>query len=109
MRRVIQKRPSIDKIYCDPLIQFVIGGALTNYLFTGLAAAFISFQWGPGLYGQEFPLMGLVIVLVLLPVQMIISRWWLSKFVFGPFEWLWCYWTYGRPPPMRQNSDVENH
>ena len=59
--------------------------ALTNYLFTGLVAAFISFQWGLGLYGDVFPFMGLVIVIVLLPVQMIISHWWLSKFVFGPF------------------------
>ena len=79
--------------------------ALTNYLFTGLVAAFISFQWGLGLYGQVFPLMGLVIVFVLLPVQMIFSRWWLSKFVFGPFEWLWRYWTYGHPPPMRRDAE----
>ena len=76
--------------------------ALTNYLFTGLVAAFISFQWGLGLYGQVFPSMGLAIVIVLLPVQIVICRWWMSKFVFGPFEWLWRFWTYGKPPPMRR-------
>lgn len=80
--------------------------ALTNYIFTGLVAAFISFQWGLGLYGQMFPSIGLVIVIVLLPVQIILSHWWLGKFVFGPFEWLWRYWTYGQPPPMRRDSEV---
>jgi len=44
--------------------------------------------------------MGLVIVVVLLPIQMVVSRWWLQRFVFGPFEWLWRYWTYSQPPPM---------
>jgi uncharacterized protein len=80
--------------------------ALTNYLFTGLVAAFVSFQWGLGLYGQLYPSIGLAIVIVLLPVQMITSHWWLSKFAFGPIEWLWRFWTYGHPPPMRRNSEV---
>jgi len=80
--------------------------ALTNYLFTGLVAAFISFQWGLGLYGNVYPYMGIVIVIALLPVQLIMSHWWLSKFAFGPCEWLWRYWTYGRPPPMRRNSEL---
>ena len=78
--------------------------ALSNYLFTGFVAAFISFQWGLGQYGKVFPAMGLLIVVGLLPVQMLVSRWWMNNFVFGPFEWLWRYWTYGRPPPMRQQN-----
>jgi uncharacterized protein len=76
--------------------------ALTNYLFTGLALAFISFQWGLGLFGTVFPAAGLLIVFALLPAQMLASRWWLSKFNFGPFEWLWRSWTYGQFPPMRR-------
>jgi uncharacterized protein len=75
--------------------------ALTNYLFTGFILAFISFQWGLGLYGTVYPTAGLLIVLALLPAQMLASRWWLSKFNFGPFEWLWRCWTYGRLPPMK--------
>jgi uncharacterized protein len=80
--------------------------ALTNYLFTGFVSAFISFQWGLGLYGQVFPAVGLMIVLVLLPLQMLASRWWLNRFAFGPFEWLWRAWTYRRFPPMRQQRDL---
>jgi uncharacterized protein len=78
--------------------------ALTNYLFTGFVLALITFQWGFGLYGQVFPVTGLLIVVLLLPVQMLASRWWLSRFAFGPFEWLWRGWTYGRFPPMTRSQ-----
>lgn len=79
--------------------------ALSNYLFTGFVAALISFQWGLGLYGQVFPATGLLIVVALLPVQMLASRWWIGRFAFGPFEWLWRGWTYGRLPPIRRETD----
>jgi uncharacterized protein len=79
--------------------------ALTNYLFTGFVLAFISFQWGLGLYGTVLPAAGLLIVLGLLPAQMLASRWWLSKFNFGPFEWLWRSWTYGQLPTMRRQLE----
>lgn len=74
--------------------------ALTNYLFTGLVAAVLSYQWGFGLYGEIFPAAGLLIVMAALPLQMLASRWWLSRYAFGPFEWLWRSWTYGRWPRM---------
>jgi len=76
--------------------------ALTNYLFTCFVLALISFQWGLGLWGRVFPAAGLLIVVALLPVQMLASRWWISRFSFGPFEWLWRGWTYGRFPPIRR-------
>jgi len=79
--------------------------ALTNYLFTGFVAAFISFQWGLGLYGKVFPAAGLIIVAGLLPIQMIASRMWMKRFAFGPFEWLWRFWTHGKAPPMRISTD----
>ena len=60
--------------------------ALTNYLFTGLVLAVVSFQWGLGLYGTVFPTAGLLIVVALLPLQMLVSRWWLGRFAFGPVE-----------------------
>jgi uncharacterized protein len=83
--------------------------ALTNYLFTGFVLAFISFQWGLGLYAKVFPAAGLLIVVALLPGQMFASRWWLSQFNFGPFEWLWRCWTYGRLVPMKRQADIYQH
>jgi uncharacterized protein len=73
---------------------------LTNYLFTGFVLAFISYQWGLGLYGEVYPFVGLLVVVGCLPLQVLASRWWLTNFAFGPFEWLWRCWTYGRPPPI---------
>ena len=74
--------------------------ALTNYLFTGFVLAILSFQWGFGLYGQIFPTTGLLIAIVALPLQMLVSHWWLDRYALGPFEWLWRAWTYGRRPRM---------
>ncbi len=74
--------------------------ALSNYLFTGFVLAALSFQWGLGLYGEIFPATGLMIVFVMLPFQMIFSRWWLSRYAYGPIEWLWRAWTYGKLPSM---------
>ena len=74
--------------------------ALTNYLFTAFVSAVVGFQWGFGLYGKVSPTAGLAIVVALLPVQMLASRWWLSRFRYGPAEWLWRAWTYGAPPRM---------
>jgi uncharacterized protein len=80
--------------------------ALSNYLFTGFVLAFISFQWGLGLYEQVYPAAGLLIAVAILPLQILASRCWLTKFAFGPFEWLWRAWTYGRFPPMRRRPGV---
>ena len=75
--------------------------ALTNYLFTAFVTAILSFQWGFGLYGQYYPSTGILIAIAVLPLQMLVSRWWLARFAYGPVEWLWRAWTYGRLPPMR--------
>jgi len=81
--------------------------ALSNYLFTSFVGAFVGFQWGLGLYGKLSPAAGLFIVVALLPVQAWLSRWWLTRFVFGPVEWLWRFWTYGQAPPMRRHRFIE--
>ncbi len=74
--------------------------ALTNYLFTGLVAAFISFSWGLGLYGKISAWQGLLLVLIIFPVQVFVSRWWIARYHFGPVEWLWRSFTYGKFQPM---------
>jgi uncharacterized protein len=75
--------------------------ALTNYLITCFVYAVVFWPWGFSLYNILMPFEGLVIVLLLFPVQMVASRWWINRFRFGPCEWLWRSMTYGRLPPMR--------
>jgi uncharacterized protein len=76
--------------------------ALSNYLFTGFVAAFISFSWGLGLYGEMSALVGMLLVLIIFPVQVVVSRWYMARFLFGPVEWLWRSFTYGALQPMRR-------
>lgn len=76
--------------------------ALTNYLFTTLVFAVIAYSWGLGLYEKVQPFTGLVVVLLVFPMQVLASQWWLRHFNFGPFEWCWRSMTYGRLPPIRR-------
>ena len=73
--------------------------ALSNYLAQSLLGTLFFHgyglgQWGMGRGGQ------LVFVLALFGAQMLFSRWWLSRFRFGPLEWLWRAATYGRWPRL---------
>ncbi len=74
--------------------------ALTNYLFTTLVAAFIGFSWGLGLYGQISISLSLLLVLLIFPIQVLASHWWMARYIFGPAEWLWRSFTYGNLQPM---------
>ena len=47
------------------------------------------------------PLHALIGALILIVGLVPASRWWLSRFRFGPLEWLWRSVTYGTPQPMR--------
>ena len=45
--------------------------------------------------------MGLIPTVVLYGSQVFVSNWWLSRYRFGPMEWLWRGMTYGVFPSMR--------
>jgi uncharacterized protein len=75
--------------------------ALTNYLFHGFVIAAFTYQWGLGLYGEMGPFWGLMAVFAIFPLMIIASSWWIRRFQFGPFEWLWRTLTYGQIQPFR--------
>jgi uncharacterized membrane protein YeiB len=75
--------------------------ALTNYLLQSLAGTLFFYgyglgHWGMGRAGQ------LVFVCVVFALQLLLSRWWLSRYRYGPMEWLWRGFTSLRWPRMRQ-------
>ena len=76
--------------------------ALTNYLTQTLIQSILFMGWGFGLYGQ----MSIVWVpwapLAIFVAQVGLSKAWLARFCFGPFEWLWRSLTYGHSQPMRR-------
>ncbi|AGC47316.1 hypothetical protein MYSTI_06043 [Myxococcus stipitatus DSM 14675] len=75
--------------------------ALTNYLMQSVMSVFIYNGWGLG-FIAKLPISRVTLLCVgLFAGQMVFSRWWLSRFRFGPAEWLWRSLTYGRAQPMR--------
>jgi len=75
--------------------------ALTNYLMQSLVASTLFYGYGFGLWGQVGRAGQVGLVFVVFALQVVASRWWLSRHRFGPMEWLWRWLTYGHRPAMR--------
>jgi uncharacterized protein len=78
--------------------------ALTNYLLQSIILGFIFYGYGLGLFGRigSAPAAGIGLLLYVAQVQL--SKLWLERFRFGPFEWLWRSVTYGHQPMLREHS-----
>jgi len=74
--------------------------ALTNYLTQSLILTGLAYGWGFGLAMQLSGPQVLLISVVLFVTQILVSRLWLSKFGFGPLEWIWRCITYWRIFPI---------
>jgi uncharacterized protein len=75
--------------------------ALTNYVLQSVIGVTIFYGYGLSLYGRigRFNLWWFILGIWIL--QLVISPWWLSRYRFGPAEWLWRTLTYWRKQPMR--------
>jgi uncharacterized protein len=71
-----------------PLIENVGRMALTNYLMQSFICIFIFYGFAFGLYGSLTRLGLIPIIIVMCALQIYFSKYWLSLFVQGPFEWL---------------------
>ncbi len=78
--------------------------AFTNYLTHTIVCTFLFYGWGLGLFGKVSRTEQFGIVLAIWAAQLIISPWWLDRFQFGPFEWIWRSLTYWNPQPMRKRA-----
>lgn len=73
--------------------------ALTNYLIQVAILDLAFAKYALGL--SVTPLVGLALALALFAANGLFSRWWLARFRYGPFEWLWRSITYARWQPWR--------
>jgi uncharacterized protein len=78
--------------------------ALTDYLMQSVLCTLFFYHYTTGLYGRVGPALAWVPVIVLYSAQVVFSNWWLSKYRFGPMEWLWRGLTYGKFPAMRKSE-----
>jgi len=78
--------------------------ALTNYVMQSIIGTFIFFGWGLGMLAQVRNLYTFLFGFVIIVVQIILSKWWISKFYYGPFEWIWRCLTWTKWMPLVRGS-----
>lgn len=78
--------------------------ALTNYLMQSMVCTFIFYGYGLGYFDQLPRVWQIPFVIAFFALQVLLSRWWLARFCYGPMEWLWRAATYLNWPPMRRAS-----
>ena len=71
--------------------------ALTNYLMHSLICVTLSYGFGFGLWWHIGAARAMSIALIIIALQIPLSALWLSRFRYGPVEWVWRRLTYGRP------------
>ncbi len=76
--------------------------AFTNYIMHSVICTTLFYGHGFGLFGRVDRLGQLVVVLGVAVLQLWYSPLWLSRYRFGPLEWVWRSLTYRRRQPMRR-------
>jgi len=71
--------------------------ALTNYLMHSIICVVLSYGFGLALWWRIGASTAMAIAAAIIALQIPLSAWWLSRFRFGPVEWIWRRLTYGRP------------
>ncbi|CAN0598703.1 unnamed protein product [Ectocarpus sp. 12 AP-2014] len=77
--------------------------ALTNYVLQSIIGTFLLYGWGLGLLGELRQAYTLLLALVLVALQMWLSKLWLQNFKYGPLEWLWRSLTFFKIFPFRKS------
>jgi uncharacterized protein len=70
--------------------------AFTCYLGQSFVLSFVFYGWGLGRFGRMSAANGIVLAIAIYAAQAIGSALWLRRFRFGPLEWVWRSFTYGR-------------
>lgn len=88
--------------WCTKMLAPVGRMALTNYLLQSIICTTLYYSYGGGLYGQVNIWQGIILTFVIFILQIFFSRFWLSRFYYGPFEWLWRTLTYKKIQPFKK-------
>ena len=76
--------------------------ALSNYLLQTLICTTIFYGHGLGYFGYVSRVGQICVVVLIWVGLLLISPWWLSRFRYGPFEWLWRSLSYWSLLPFRR-------
>jgi len=83
---------------------------LTNYITQNILAVLLFSGFGLGLSFTHRIHFGfyMLFALVIYVAQIYFSKWWLSKYPYGPIEWVWRQLSYGKRLPIRKAAIVED-
>lgn len=70
--------------------------SLSNYILQSIISFWLFYSVGFGLYGKVSPLGSAVLVLVIYCFQVLLSKWWMERYKYGPLEWVWRVLMYGK-------------
>lgn len=74
--------------------------AFTNYIFHSVLLTFVFYGHGLGLFAEVERAGQFLLILLTWGLQLYLSPWWLSRYQFGPLEWLWRSLTYQKLQPL---------
>ncbi len=80
--------------------------AFTNYLGASLITTTLFYGYGFGLFAQLERAQLYGVVLGVWVIQLAVSKPWLERFNYGPFEWAWRSLVKMQPQPMRRLPSV---
>ncbi|MBO8156232.1 MAG: DUF418 domain-containing protein [Bacillaceae bacterium] len=80
--------------------------SLTNYIMQSVISFFLFYGPGLGLYGTVSPLESVGVVIGIYFFQVLFSKWWLTRFYFGPLEWVWRSLTYNKVQSFKRKQVV---
>lgn len=75
--------------------------ALTNYLMHSLVLTTLFYGYGGARFGRIPRASQMLLVVAIIALQALFSHWWLSRYRYGPLEWLWRCITYWQRQPLR--------
>ena len=76
--------------------------AFSLYILQTLVCTTIFFGHGLGLYGRVERVGQIAIVAAVTLLQLWIAPLWLTRYRYGPLEWIWRTLTYMRPQPFKR-------
>lgn len=78
--------------------------AFTNYILQSVLCTLFFFGYGLGYYEKLSLHQLYYVVLAVWVIELLLSRFWLKHFMFGPLEWLWRSLTYWKIMPLKRKS-----
>ena len=79
--------------------------SISHYLVQSIIFTSISYGYGLGYYGDISYTTGFIFVFIFYTIQVIVSHWWLSKYQYGPIEYIWRWVTYGEKPKLSRKIE----